>query len=1086
MTTPPPTPSSPPADRPTVVAVVVAHHGTRWLPGLQAALAAQTRAPDVVVAADTSAADDGNQTLAALVDWLGAGRVVDLPARSGFGAAVQAALDRAGRPTTGSSFLWLLHDDCAPAPDALEQLLAETARDPQVAVAGPKVLGLGDRRLLLEAGVTIARSGRRETGLERREQDQGQHDGTRAVLAVGSAGMLVRRDVWDALGGLDRRLPLFRDDVDLGWRANLAGHRVVVVTDAVVRHAEASGHRRRAVHAGGGRTHRLDRQHALFVLLANLTLLRVPGALVRLTLSTLVRALGLLAGKRPAHAADELLALLAVVGRPDRLLSARLARRRTRTQPARSVSALLAPRGSGFRHGMENLSVFLGTRAGDALGGRHRAAVLAGSGSESGPTSEDADDLPSSGAGAVRRVLLQPAVVLTAGLLLLSAVASRALLGQGRLMGGALLPAPAAASGLWHSYLATWHPVGLGGDTSAPSYLAVLALLSNALLGNAERAVDLLLLGAVPLAGLSAYAALRRLATSVPLRLWGSVTYALLPPLVGAVATGRLGTVVVAVLLPMLVLVLLRGLGPAGGPRAWRAAWTGGLLLAVMAAFVPVVWVVATVAAVVVGVVRRPALRRVLPVVLVPPALLLPWLPGLAERPDLLLLEPGLPGPGLSDPRLGGLDLLLLHAGGPGLPPLALGVGLLLAALAGLLRRDRRRVVLLGWLAALVCLAGALAVSRLTVTAPTLEAPVAAWPGALMLLAGAGLVAAAVAGAAGARARVARSSFGWRQPGALVVLVLAAVAPVLTAGWWAVTGADGPLERRDPVLLPAFVAAEGNQPNRPRTLVLRVRDDGRLSYAVLRSDGPRTGDAELAPDVPRGVGLDAAVADLASGRGGDSAGRLVPYGIRFVLLTTPSDRGLVRAIESVPGVVQVSDQDEARLWRIDYQVARLRVLPPGAPVVQDDGAPPPAVVLPAGQVRADTEVPGGADGRLLVLADSANPGWRATLDGTALEPRRYDGWAQAFTLPASGGHLVLDYQPGPRPVLLWIELGVLLLVLVLALPQARTTLDDEDAGAGADLPDTAPAEPAPPATTSPGTGDADGAAAWSSPEEVPS
>ena len=148
-------------------------------------------------------------------------------------------------------------------------------------------------------------------------------------------------------------------------------------------------------------------------------------------------------------------------------------------------------------------------------------------------------------------------------------------------MGGALLPAPAAASGLWRTYLATWHPVGLGSDTSAPPYLAVLALLSNALLGNAERAVDLLLLGAVPLAGLSAYAALRRLTASVPLRLWGAVTYALLPPLLAAVATGRLGTVVVAVLLPLLVLVLLAraqrggrspGLAGRAGPAAccWR------------------------------------------------------------------------------------------------------------------------------------------------------------------------------------------------------------------------------------------------------------------------------------------------------------------------------------------------------------------------------------------------------------------------------------------------------------------------------------------------------------------------------------
>ena len=59
------------------------------------------------------------------------------------------------------------------------------------------------------------------------------------------------------------------------------------------------------------------------------------------------------------------------------------------------------------------------------------------------------------------------------------------------------------------------------------------------------------------------------------------------------------------------------------------------------------------------------------------------------------------------------------------------------------------------------------------------------------------------------------------------------MTPVLTAAWWGWTGAGDPLERRDPVLLPAFVAAAGAQPDRPRTLVLRVsRPDGSV---VLRA-----------------------------------------------------------------------------------------------------------------------------------------------------------------------------------------------------------------------------------------------------------
>ena len=105
----------------------------------------------------------------------------------------------------------------------------------------------------------------------------------------------------------------------------------------------------------------------------------------------------------------------------------------------------------------------------------------------------------------------------------------------------------------------------------------MLAALASVLLGSAERAVDLLLLAAVPLAGITAYLALRRLVASVPLRVWGAVGYALLPPVLGAVATGRLGTAVAAVLLPLLVARPSRARsGLDGRPPSWRAAGRPG------------------------------------------------------------------------------------------------------------------------------------------------------------------------------------------------------------------------------------------------------------------------------------------------------------------------------------------------------------------------------------------------------------------------------------------------------------------------------------------------------------------------------
>ena len=77
-------------------------------------------------------------------------------------------------------WIWLLHDDCEPAPDALEQMLRAASRNRSTAVLGPKLKDLADRQVLREAGVTVDRAGRRCTGIEPGEIDQGQHDGNRA------------------------------------------------------------------------------------------------------------------------------------------------------------------------------------------------------------------------------------------------------------------------------------------------------------------------------------------------------------------------------------------------------------------------------------------------------------------------------------------------------------------------------------------------------------------------------------------------------------------------------------------------------------------------------------------------------------------------------------------------------------------------------------------------------------------------------------------------------------------------------------------------------------------------------------------
>ncbi|MFB8240475.1 glycosyltransferase [Kitasatospora purpeofusca] len=1108
--------SRPPAyPRHLVTAVIVSHDGARWLPQALAGLLGQDRQVQRVLAVDTGSTDDSQRLLAeTLADWLPDSGPTVLGRRAGFGTAVAEAvfnspplraedlpyrLDPSGydpvtggwddfgdplgeeddlgrggpRETTPVEWLWLLHDDCEPQTDALRRLLQVADSTPSAAVVGPKLRSWYDRRQLLEVGVSIARSGRRWTGLDRREQDQGQHDQVRPVLAVSTAGMLVRRDVFEELGGFDRALPLMRDDTDFCWRVNAAGHRVVVAPDAVLRHAEAASRERRAIDCGPAHPHRVDKAGAVFTLLANSKGVLFPYVLLRLVLGTLLRVVANLLGKDPKQAFDELAGLGHELVRLPRLLAARKRRGRTRSADALDDRTLFPAPGATARLAVEGVVGSLGIGGGDDAGGRHGSV-------EAGPGDEDSEDLVVEQFALIKKLARRPAPVLFAALLVFALVACRDLLGGGALFGGALLPATDGATGLWSMYADAWHPVGTGSTAAAPPYLAVLSILSWMLFDHADLAVTLLVVLAVPLSAVSAYLVSRPLIDSKLVRAWASATYALLPAATGALAQGRIGTAVLAVLLPPLAraAAVTAGLGiraesAAKGARpGWRSAWMTVLLLTLATAFVPLVWALAVplcLAMLVTAVVRggafgsgATALRllglRVLVVLAVPVGVLAPWSLQVLSDPQRLLLEAGLPGLHGSGPTSAGL--LMVNPGGAGVPPVWLSAGVVLAALAALLRADRRRAVLAAWGAAGAGLVFAVVVAGTSVTPASGGPAVPAWAGPATLLAGVALLAAAAIGADGANARVAGIAFGWRQPVAALVVAAALLAPLGTGLWWAVTGADGPLHRGRGAQVPAFIAEQAGTTDRSRTLVLTGDPKGgSVAYTVARGSGLTLGQAESTVDPETGTtaGLDRTVGSLLAGSGADQAGALSRYGIAYVLVDQPLIGAFKDVLDTTPGLVKANQDGGAALWQVDGTPAtRALITAPGTV----------PVVVPSGPRDIATTLPAGPDGRVLRLAESAAPEWTATLDGTALERVTVDGWAQGFKLPATGGKLVLTREGSLLHTgWIWAQLLLGLTVLVLALPGRRSHKDDdlpEDVVAAAELAAAAQAQaPAP-------------------------
>ncbi|MGC1284009.1 MAG: glycosyltransferase family 2 protein, partial [Streptosporangiaceae bacterium] len=316
-----------------VTAVIVAHDGAAWLPRVIGSLLEQSRPVQRVVAVDTGSRDRSGSVLAGL---LGQSVVFGMDRTTGYGAAVARALQHraanvnvpgaAGPQAPGNiEWVWLLHDDSEPAHDALEQLLRGTVETRSAGVLGPKIRDWADHQVILEAGVAIDTAGRRITSIEPREVDQGQHDGDRDCLAVGSAGMLIRRDIWDSVGGFDTDMGLFREDVDFCWRVHAAGHRVRLITDAVVYHVEASARRKRPVSVAR-RPRRLDRRNAMLTLIGNLPAVPMLTSAVGNLAVSLLRTMFFLLAKRLSAAMDELAAVASVFGHPFRLLALRRSR----------------------------------------------------------------------------------------------------------------------------------------------------------------------------------------------------------------------------------------------------------------------------------------------------------------------------------------------------------------------------------------------------------------------------------------------------------------------------------------------------------------------------------------------------------------------------------------------------------------------------------------------------------------------------------------------------------------------------------------------------------------------------------------
>ncbi len=1085
------------AQVPAVVAVLVTTGANPWLDDALASLAAQQYEELSVLVLVT---DDQPDVSVRVADLLPEAFVRYLPGHPGYAAASNEALGM----VEGAAFFLLCHDDCALDPDAVHNLVEESFRS-NAGVVSPKYVNWFDPSILLHVGENCDKTGAVVDRIQDGEVDHGQHDAVRDVFVAPGGCILIRADLWRELDGFDPAIVAMGEDLDLSWRSQVAGSRVVVAPDARVRHREAvaSGASPLTVVGVEIDPHHvtlqaLQRRHELRIVLKCYTwfhLVRVLPQAALLAFGEVVVAIFARDRQRAKAVAGAWLWNAQHLGElraPRRELAA------LRLFPDAEVrrlqlrgSARLTSYFSRLSHqGFDVANAVVSSRA---VAARDERPVLTGSVGTAFSEDADFDELDDLGHRSgrdrfgrpVRRSFLstgrqRAAAGIIAALVVI--VGTRGILFGSLPTVGQLAPL-LPWSGTWHHFFAGWQPAGVGTTAPATSAFGLLGLTGTVLLGAMGLTQKVLLLGCLPLGawGLSRF---MRPLVSPRARVVAAVCYLGLPLPYGALGTGRWDGVVAYAALPFIVARLARAaaISPFDNVvgRGWRATPLGqtavlGAIIAVATAFAPAVAPMALAVAIAVALgsvlAGQPqhAWRIIIEAVkAVVAALVLcaPWVVGtvLAGKDAVEIF--GLPISAATAPGWGEVTRFAI---GPTVrSPIvwALVAGAALPLLIG-------KGVRLVWAARLWVVA---AMSWALAYAAT-----HGWSGRFAPSESVVLVPAAIAVAGGIGLGVssfendlAGMAFGWRQvvSGLAVAAVTVGLLPVFAGaanGRWGlpVTGVEQPLNFLTKTPTPAFYRTLWLGDPRAVPVGGWSVEPG-LSYALTGQDLPDAGNV-FTPAGPGPADRVAEAIRLAISGGTVHMGQLLAaQSVQYIVIVdglAPSDGGVAESVQAPPppGLQQaLLDQDDLQSvpGALGVQVFRN---PDAIPVTAQRARPvasaahaawagpldvvgwQPVLSALAGHTEATGVVAAGT-----VFAGYAPAGsFSLTQGGRSLAGQSVFGWARQYPhVPAGSATFSLRRFPyGPLAVLVELLAWLALTLALVGWSRTRPRRSAPKAGA---------------------------------------
>ncbi|NCI49531.1 glycosyltransferase family 2 protein [Sediminibacterium roseum] len=245
-----------------IAVVILNYNGRKHLENFLPSVLASTYAGMRVVVADNASTDD---SVAFVRERFPSVEILTHERNEGFAGGYNWALKE-----VESDYYVLLNSDVAVTPGWIEPVVALMESDHNIAACQPKILSYHQPELFEYAGASggwidsLGYPFSRGRIFDVCEKEAHQYDDARPVFWASGAAMFVRANVYHRLGGLDASFFAHQEEIDLCWRMQLAGYKVMVCPASVVFHVGAGTLPR------GGRKVYLNFRNNLVMLCKNL------------------------------------------------------------------------------------------------------------------------------------------------------------------------------------------------------------------------------------------------------------------------------------------------------------------------------------------------------------------------------------------------------------------------------------------------------------------------------------------------------------------------------------------------------------------------------------------------------------------------------------------------------------------------------------------------------------------------------------------------------------------------------------------------------------------------------------------------